>query len=172
MINIEVKSRLPDRAATEARLTETGAVRAWTRRQRDVFFGVPRGWMKLREEAGRAELITYLRDADVTGARPSEYDVFPLEDAAAWKRALSRVLVAEAVVVKERTLWTWRHTRIHLDRVEGLGDFLELETVARDIDVEEARRESHDVQRRLGLDPADYVAVPYRDLRREDRAKR
>ena len=63
----------------------------------------------------------------------------------------------EAVVRKERTLWMWRHTRIHLDRVDGLGDFLELETVARDISVTEAEDEAARVITELALDRADFL---------------
>lgn len=164
MINIEVKCRLPDRAAIEKRLVAMGAVREWTRRQVDTFYGVSRGWMKLREEDGRAELITYVRSTDSAAARPSEYDVLPLADAEAWKRGLGRVLDAEAVVEKERTLWLHRETRVHLDRVKDLGDFLELETVARGIDVAAARRQADDMVTVLGLEEDHFLAVPYRVL--------
>jgi len=170
MRNIEVKARLRDRPAVERRLPALGARRLWTRRQADTFFSVPRGWLKVREvEGGPAEVISYRRSVDSGAPRPSDYDVIPVADAAAWKRILARVLEADGIVAKERTLWMHGHTRIHLDRVEGLGEFVELETVIDGISTEEAGVEARSVMAALGIDPADLVPVPYRDLLREAR---
>lgn len=164
VINIEVKSRLRDRSALEVRLLALGAQEEWRRRQVDTFWRVERGWMKLREEAGRAELITYVRDQGSSAPRPSDYDVLPVDDVPAWKRALGRVLDVEAVVEKERTLWLWSHTRVHLDRVDGLGDFVELETVSRGISVTEAEAEAAHVVRELALERSDFIPSPYKVL--------
>jgi predicted adenylyl cyclase CyaB len=166
--NIEVKCRLRDRAAIEDRLESLGAVWTWTRRQRDTFFTVPRGWLKLREvEGATAELISYVRPTDDAGPRASEYDVLSVPDPDLVQRLLGRVLAPDAVVVKVRTLWLLEHTRIHLDRVDGLGDWLELETVVDGITPAEGEAESRRMVETLGLDEGDFVAVPYRDLLRE-----
>ena len=165
MQNIEVKIPLRDRANVERRLEALGARRMWTLRQEDTFFAVATGWLKLREAEGRPpEVISYQRSTDHSGPRPSEYDVIVVTDAAAWKRLLGRVLPVEGVVGKERTLWIYEHTRIHLDRVDGLGEFLELETVVQALDAGAARAESDRVIRALALNPAEFVAVPYKDL--------
>jgi predicted adenylyl cyclase CyaB len=163
--NIEIKVPLPERPAVERRLEELGAQRQWARRQRDTFFEVVSGWLKLREAEGAGpELIAYQRSTAETGPRPSEYEIAALPDAELWKRLLGRVLPQEVVVAKERTLWLYRHTRIHLDRVDDLGDYLELETVAREIDLAEAREESDHVIEALHLDRSTFLARPYRDL--------
>ncbi len=165
MQNIEIKARLEDRANVESRLKALGARCLWTLRQRDTFFAVPRGWLKIREATGRPpEAISYERAADCGGPRASHYDVIILQDAEAWKRLLSRVLPVDKIVEKERTLWIYEHTRVHLDRVDRLGDFLELETVVEGISVEEARRESQRVMDTLGVNAADLIALPYKDL--------
>jgi adenylate cyclase class IV len=146
-------------------LRSTDARRVWTRRQRDTFFAVPRGWLKLREMEGEpAELISYLRSTEDPGPRTSDYDVLRHEDAERTRRLLARVLPEEIVVVKERELWRLDHTRIHLDRVEGLGEFLELETVVEGISLEEAEDEARRIVEVLGLDPSRFVPVPYRTL--------
>ncbi len=74
------------------------------------------------------------------------------------------MLERETVVTKTRSLWRLRHTRVHLDLVKGLGDFLELETVLDGIDEDEGREESDAVIAALGLDSTRFLARPYRDL--------
>lgn len=165
MQNIEVKARLHDRAKAERRLEALGARRLWSRRQKDTFFAVPMGWLKLREAEERpSELISYLRSTESAGPRASDYDVIVVKDPPTWKRLLGRVLPVDKVVEKERTLWIYEQTRIHLDRVDGLGEFLELETVVESLDPSAARAENERVVRALALDPADFLAMPYRDL--------
>ena len=130
----------------------------------DTFYAVPRGWLKLREaEDPDAELISYER-AERAGVLTSEYHRQPCPDVEGWRALLGHVLEAEAVVRKQRTLLLWQHTRIHLDRVEGLGDFVELETVVDGISEEEGRAESLAVRHALELDPATFLSVPYRAL--------
>lgn len=164
MKNIEIKTRLPDRAAVEARLREAGAEFVWCRRQRDVFFRVPTGYLKLRLVQGEAaELIAYAR-APGTDPRPSDYDIAPVEEGSRLERALTRSLGVRGVVAKERTLYRWRHTRIHLDEVDGLGSFLELEAVARDITLDEARTEADAMISILDLDPALFLDRPYLEM--------
>lgn len=160
MRNLEVKVPLDDRADMEARVRALGAAETWVRRQRDTFFAAPLGYLKLREADGALpELIAYRRAGGV-----SNYDVAPLDDAARWHRLLGRALAVEAVVAKERTLWMYEHTRIHLDRVAGLGDFLELETVVEGLSEDEAQREHDHVIELLALPRDRFIDVPYRAL--------
>jgi predicted adenylyl cyclase CyaB len=173
MRNIEIKTPLDDRSAVEKRLADLGGSRQWERRQRDTFFDVPpqRGWLKLREEEGRpAELIAYSRSSAESGPRASDYEVAPLDDAARWRRLLGQALAVRGVVDKRRTLWLLRHTRVHLDEVEGLGEFLELETLAGEIGEAAARREAEEIIAALGLERARFLAVPYLELLGENRA--
>ena len=68
------------------------------------------------------------------------------------------------MVDKQRELYLWRHTRIHLDEVAGLGPFLELETVVTDQTQEAAERECREVQAALRIREEDLVAGSYADL--------
>jgi len=165
MQNIEVKARLVDRDEIEARLTACKARLVWTRKQRDTFYQTELDWLKLREETpGGAELIAYKRDTSSSLARPNTYERAPIEDVKLWQRLLGRALPVQAVVEKERTLWLYEHTRIHLDRVIGLGEFLELETVVEGITEAEGRLECARVIELLDLRQEDFIAQPYRDL--------
>jgi adenylate cyclase len=68
-------------------------------------------------------------------------------------------------VRKHRTLYLAGRSRIHLDRVEGLGDFVEIEVVLADEDdVEDGVREAHALMASLGIDPSRLVAGAYVDL--------
>ena len=130
MKNIEIKSPLADRPGTEERLRSLGAKLEWTRRQVDTFYHSPSGWLKLREvEGSRSELISYRRSVEDSGPRESDYHLLRIDEPGELNSVLESSLGILGRVEKQRTLWVYRNTRVHLDRVEGLGDFLELETV-------------------------------------------
>jgi predicted adenylyl cyclase CyaB len=127
--NVEVKVRCADLAAARAAALRMGARPFADEAQVDTYFVTRTGRLKLREiDGARAELIPYLR-ADHAGARRSDYRVIPVPDAAGTRRLLSELLGVHRVVRKRREVLLWRNVRIHLDRVESLGDFLELEAV-------------------------------------------
>ncbi len=128
--NVELKARDPEPERSLERARALGAEDRGELRQRDTYFAAPRGRLKLREQdPGGAELIAYERD-DAAAARESRYRIAPVEDAAALREALDAALGTVVVVDKRRRLLLWKGVRIHLDRVEGLGDFVELEGVA------------------------------------------
>lgn len=98
--------------------------------QRDSYFDVPFGGLKLREESpGRPHLIQFER-ADEPQQRESRYRIVEIEDACALLAALSTAIGLTVTVTKRRTLFLWQNVRIHLDDVEHLGTFIELEAVA------------------------------------------
>ncbi|HET9234136.1 MAG TPA: class IV adenylate cyclase [Candidatus Eisenbacteria bacterium] len=164
MQNIEIKAQLGDPAVMARRAEGLGASRRGELRQRDTFFHVPRGYLKLREIEGQAgELIAYTRDAG-TGPRASDYVVAQVGDTRKLCEALARSLGVRGRVEKVRTLYLWKHTRIHLDKVAGLGTFLELETVMDGIDREAAEAEAWSLIRALDLDPGTFLDVPYLEL--------
>jgi homotetrameric cytidine deaminase len=128
--NVEFKARDPEPERSLERARALGAEDRGELRQRDTYFAAARGRLKLREQdPGGAVLIAYER-ADAAAARESRYRIAPVEDAAALREALDAALGTVAVVDKRRRLLLWEGVRIHLDRVEGLGDFVELEGVA------------------------------------------
>jgi homotetrameric cytidine deaminase len=129
--NVELKAHDPDPARTLERALAAGARDAGLLRQRDTYFAVPHGRLKLREEEpGGATLIAYERP-DAATERVSSYRLVPVADPAQLRAALTAANGIDVVVVKRRHLLLWEETvRIHLDEVRGLGSFLELEAVA------------------------------------------
>ncbi|HJV68694.1 class IV adenylate cyclase [Ideonella sp.] len=163
--NIEIKARI---AGIEALLPAVLAVATEGPReirQDDSFFRCANGRLKLRDFGdGRGELIFYQR-ADQAGPKTSHYVITPTADPAGLRSALRQAWGETGRVRKRRTLVLAGRTRIHLDEVEGLGAFLELEVVLADGEAAETgEREAHDLMRQLGIAPADLVEGAYVDL--------
>lgn len=132
--------------------------------QQDTFFTAPSARLKLRDFGdGRGELISYRRP-DVIEARGSDYFVCAVPDPARMYATLAFALPTTGVVRKRRHLFLHRHTRIHLDDVEGLGTFVELETVMTDQSEADGHAELREVAAALGLREADAVPRPYVEL--------
>jgi homotetrameric cytidine deaminase len=127
--NVELKARDLDPEATLAAALAHGASDEGELVQRDTYFAAPEGRLKLREEGDRATLIAYAR-ADEAAARLSAYHLVDVPDPQAMAAALDAALGRTVVVSKRRRLLLWRDVRIHLDDVEGLGRWVELEAVA------------------------------------------
>jgi homotetrameric cytidine deaminase len=127
--NIELKARDPQPARTLELALALGAEDRGEIAQRDTYFAGARGRLKLREqEPGDEELIQYRR-SDAREARESDYRRVAVADAAALREALHEAYGTLVVVDKRRRVLLSDNVRIHLDEVEGLGSFVELEGV-------------------------------------------
>ena len=127
--NIELKARDAQPSRTLELAVALGAEDHGEIRQRDTYFAGARGRLKLREqEPGEDELIEYRRP-DAGEARESDYRRVPVADATALREALDAALGTLVVVEKRRRLLLHENVRIHLDEVDGLGGFVELEGV-------------------------------------------
>lgn len=163
--NIEIKARLTDPTATRALAAAISDTPPETLLQRDTFFRCDTGRLKLRElGTGVAELIFYARP-DVPGPKQSDYEITQVTDPESLKAVLSRALGVTHVVEKTRVLLRVGQTRVHLDSVDGLGDFLELEVVLRpDQTAAEGQAIAADLMRRLGVRETDLCSGAYADM--------
>lgn len=163
--NVEIKARVADPAGLRAAALDLGDGPPQLIVQRDTFYRVPHGRLKLRVFAdGTGELIAYERP-DNEGPKTSRYVISPAPDPQRLHTALARALGVRGVVSKQRTLIMNRRTRIHLDHVAGLGDFMELEVVLADDETEaQGIAVAHGLMARLGVVPADLVQGAYLDL--------
>jgi len=161
---VELKATDPDPERSLAVCLELGADDRGVLVQRDTYFRVARGRMKLRVQTpGGAALISYHRP-DAAEARESRYRIAPVEDGGALCEALDAALGTLVVVDKERRLLLWEGVRIHLDRVAGLGSFLELEGVApAGSDLEPERARVAELSDALGLDASRILSDSYSD---------
>jgi len=163
--NIEIKARINSVEALLPRARTLADGEPQLLVQDDTFFPVPHGRLKLRAFAdGSAELIHYDRP-DTGQAKASDYVRVPVADPAALREALARGLGLLGRVRKQRWLLLAGPTRIHLDRVEGLGDFMELEVVMREGQPDaEGMATAEALMRALGLGDAQRIPGAYLDL--------
>ena len=165
--NIEIKARVGDKESLEAAVVLIATAGPTLILQDDTFFACPNGRMKLREfVTGEGELIFYRR-SDTAGPKESEYFRSRTTAVASLRQALALGYGEIARVRKRRTLYLVGRTRVHLDEVEGLGEFLELEVVLAEGEPAQAGfDEAHDLMTRLGIAPSALVQGAYIDLAR------
>ncbi len=174
--NLEFKAQCQSLESFYPRLADLNATHRETVRQIDTYFYVmeangssisetckPR--LKLREvdEMTEAWLIYYERpNREVS--RYSQYQLCEIANPVTLKALLTAALGIKTIVKKQRELWMFNHTRIHLDTVADLGQFVELETVFQGQTETETVNEHQHVKTILRLETADPVAVSYSDL--------
>lgn len=165
--NIEIKARVRDFPAARLLAESVSDSPGILLKQQDTFYNLSSGKLKLREvHPGGAELIFYQRSESVE-PRLSEYLRTKVQDPDSMNKLLSLSLGACGQVRKERWLYLVGQTRIHVDRVESLGDFLELEYVLREGEPEAAgRRMVTDLISRFRIQQEDLITRSYVDLRR------
>ena len=163
--NIEIKAWLPSIAAIEPRTAQLADSGPELIVQDDTFFACPNGRLKLREFSRQAGELIFYRRADDTGPKASFYVRSPTAHPASLREALTLAHGQVGRVRKQRTLYLIGRTRVHLDRVEGLGEYLELEVVLRDGEpAEQGMQEAEHLMQQLGMEPGWLVAGAYVDL--------
>ncbi|MFZ0887449.1 MAG: class IV adenylate cyclase [Candidatus Binataceae bacterium] len=189
MRNVEAKFRLRNPDAVRARAIAIGFAPAGVLSQRDTFFKTVSGKLKLREEPAGAWLI-YYRRGGAAGSQLSDYEIVPVAEPERVRAIFSEAFGVIAEVRKQRTLLLFsepcslrssqwelagesseasdsvkNNTRLHLDRVESLGDFGEIEAVLGEGETPEANQNRvKELLRQLGIDPADLIEVSYFEL--------
>jgi len=165
--NVEIKARLADPAAFRARVEELADEGPTLLEQEDTFFFTRRGRLKLRKQAGGAQLIYYER-ANATQPAESQYFIESFADPSGIEAMLSVALDVRGTVSKSRRLYRIGQTRIHIDEVLGLGSFVELEVELDAIqDSFEGVVIASELTERLELRKEDLVAESYIDLLEE-----
>ena len=164
-VNIEIKARVRDFAAIRSRAEALSDTPVQVIPQEDTFFHAPGGRLKLRQLApDRAQLVYYER-SDQDGPKRSNYHIFETRDPENLKTALSMALGVRGVVRKTRFLYLVGQTRVHLDEVEGLGQFMELEVVLHPEQTDaEGQAIAEDLMTRLGVREDDLLKGAYMDL--------
>jgi predicted adenylyl cyclase CyaB len=163
--NVEIKARLRDRGRVERLVSERADYGPELIVQEDVFFPCASGRLKLRRFSETSGELIYYRRLDTEEPTESEFQKAPTGDPGAMASTMRAALGEIGVVRKHRTLYLIGQTRIHLDEVEGLGDWLELEVVLEDGQTaEDGAGVARDLMVMLSIVEDDLEARAYFDL--------
>lgn len=163
--NIEIKARVRDFAEIQSRAGRLSDIPVEVIPQEDTFFVTPRGRLKLRVlSENQGQLIYYTRP-DKGGPKRSDYQIYHTSDSENLKRILELAYGVRGIVRKTRYLYLVGQTRIHLDEVDGLGKFLELEVVMREEQSDaEGQAIAEELMTSLGVERSDLLQGAYMDL--------
>ena len=170
LLNFEFKAHLHDAPHVRATLKRLRARSLGTDRQVDTYFRVLAGRLKIREGRIENSLIFYQR-TNSARARRSTVEMMLLPRRNSVRAILSRALGVLAVVDKQREIYFVGNVKIHLDRVRGLGTFVEVEAMTRTGDIRKVRAQAARFRRLFAIPAADIVPQSYSDLILQKRPK-
>jgi predicted adenylyl cyclase CyaB len=163
--NVEIKAKVEDRAALIARIQRIATAGPTEISQDDTFFRCANGRLKLREFGDGTGVLVHYQRSDEAGPKASSYVLSPTAEPDTLRQALSLACGVLGRVRKQRTLYFAGRTRVHVDRVDGLGDFLELEVVLADGEpVEAGMDQARRLMHLLGIGESMLVKGAYMDL--------
>ncbi len=165
MRNIELKARLNDLPAARRVAEALATQQLGIQDQIDTYFRCTNGRLKLRQIGGQtAQLIWYVRPSDPR-PKASDYHIVAVPQPDALIAALRAAMGIVNVVRKRREIYLWHNVRIHLDGVEGLGQFLEFEAVlSAEIDESTGRDQLEKLMAQFAISPKDLLAGSYTDM--------
>jgi predicted adenylyl cyclase CyaB len=163
--NIEIKARVRDFDKIRHRAEQLSDTPMEVIPQEDTFFNTPLGRLKLRVlSEDKGQLIYYTRP-DQEGPKRSDYHISLTSDPENLKRVLELAYGIRGIVRKTRYLYLVDQTRLHLDDVEGLGQFMELEVVMRDGQSDaDGQLIAEGLMAALGVERSDLLEGAYMDL--------
>ena len=163
--NIEIKAHIPSVAAVMERAAALADEGPTEIEQDDTFFECRSGRLKLRTFANNEGELIFYRRTDEHGPKESYYVRTPTVAPDSLRQTLALAYGEVGRVRKHRTLFIAGRTRIHLDVVENLGHFLELEVVLREDEATDVGvREAEELMQRLGVEPSQLIDRAYVDL--------
>jgi predicted adenylyl cyclase CyaB len=163
--NIEIKARIESVESllpVAAEIADEGPIEI---DQDDTFFACPNGRLKLRAFSEHDGQLIFYQRPDSAGPKESFYVISPTASPDTLRQLLSLAYGEIGRVRKHRTLFLAGRTRIHLDKVDDLGDFLELEVVLAEGESNEAGVSvAHELLEKLRVSPHQLVEEAYVDL--------
>lgn len=175
MKNVELKISVNGFSGISSLLRKAKARHVGETHQIDIYYYYENKRLKIRNINNKKfELILYKRP-NITNVKISDYEVFSIKPSQVdcFRLLMEKIFKEHIVVEKSRDLWIYKKTRIHLDKVAKLGNFLELETVVNK-DLKSAKKEFEKIFNLLNLKKYKKYAHSYSDLllRKYDNSKR
>ncbi len=164
-INIEIKARCGDPEKVREVLRGAGADFKGIDSQTDTYYKVSRGRLKLRQGTIENALIFYQRP-DQAGPKRAEVSLYRTTPQSDLARVLGDAMEILVIVKKQREIYFLDNVKFHIDSVEGLGRFVEIEAIDRDgsLGVEKLRQQCEFYRKQLGILTADLINHSYSDM--------
>ncbi len=163
--NIEIKARIHDIEAVTKRVAQFADQGPIESEQDDTFFRCKNGRLKLRSLSSTEGKLIFYQRQNQPGPKESFYLISPTSSPNSLREALTLAYGQAGRVRKVRTLFLVGRTRVHLDKVEGLGHFFELEVILEEGESPETGiEEAHLLMDKLGVDSSQLVECAYVDL--------
>lgn len=164
-INIELKARCRDPNRVRGILTNEGADYKGRDHQVDVYFNVLHGRLKLRKGNIENSLIGYHRE-DIAGSKQSNVYIFTTVPGTPLEEILTTTLGVKVIVDKQRDIYFIRNVKFHVDEVQGLGSFVEVEAIDLEGNIgrERLQQQCNQYKAMLGIRDEDLLAKSYSDL--------
>jgi adenylate cyclase class 2 len=161
-VNLEIKIPVKNFKKLIAIIEKKGGQKIYSSRQIDIYYKLNNGRLKIRNSSGEKSIIYYKRIEDGS-ERWSDFETIKVDKPDKWIKLFDKFLERLTVVDKHRTLYHLYNTRIHFDKVKGLGNFVELETkVVKG--KQKARKEFQKILELLKLNPEKQILNSYSDL--------
>lgn len=171
MYEVEVKVAA-DLAAVAERLDELGATQTGDVVQVDTYYDAPHRDFAETDEALRVRRetregdtearITYKGPLVEAESKTREEHETGVDDGETADEIFENLgFTPAATVEKDRQFYRYDGYTVTLDDVEGVGEFVEVETEADESGVEAAREGAFEVLRELRLDPQDQTRTSY-----------
>lgn len=168
--NLELKVKVKDLEKFEDILLNLN-LKKQTLTQIDTYYNVPEGRSKLREENNMAYFIFYNRP-NTKEAKKSIYYTFEVNDIKNFKNCFKQMLKEEIQIKKERILFLYKNARIHLDSVESLGNFIEIEVVIKNNEEDKnAENLLKEISKLMDLEKEEKISEGYRELLLKEKQK-
>lgn len=163
--NVEIKARCEDADLIRSILETHNAEFKGTDHQIDTYFNIPDGRLKLRQGTIEENLIFYRRP-DAKTPETSDINLVPAEHPEQLHALLDNALGTKVVVDKKREIYFIDNVKFHIDRVEKLGRFVEIEAIDEDNSL--GQKKLHEQCQKyldiLGIEEEDLIAESYSDM--------
>lgn len=164
-LNIEIKAKCNYPEHIRQYLTNNGAEFKGTDPQTDTYFNVTKGRLKLREGNIENNLIYYERKNE-PGAKESNFQLVKIEDAKVLKEVLTKSLGIKTIVKKKREIYFIKNVKFHIDEVDGLGSFMEIEAgnLYANLSKEQLQKQCDFYLKEFKIEEQHLIAVSYSDM--------
>jgi len=163
--NIEIKARIESVTSLLPRVAALATSGPTDIDQDDTFFRCENGRLKLRTFSAESGELIFYRRPEQFGPKESFYLISPTSSPGTLRQLLTLSHGQVGRVQKHRTVFLVGSTRVHLDCVKGLGDFLELEVVLQDGEkAETGIAEASALMKKLGIQSSQLIEGAYLDL--------